>query len=303
MPVPAGTQSASIGGGDPSGKYLLGNSTDTSGQTHTLLWTGGAVQDLGVSDQHLMDIDSSGEIVGDTPADGDGGQVYVRAYGQTITLSAPGSPLDTEAVGISNDGEVAGTAFYQDNERDGYAVAWSPGGSVDKLPRPSGFNTAQATGIDADGTVVGTVTDMDWPDAETLNEKAIAWFPDGTWKLLPGLDSDSFTEGVAISNGTVIGNVADGDPLEWDASSGTPSALPADGRPVAINSGGSVVLEGSGSPVWVHDGVSRTLPDFDPVMGTGNVGLLTDSDVAYGSDVKDITYETVPVRWDCADQT
>ncbi|GAB2840575.1 hypothetical protein GCM10027176_50500 [Actinoallomurus bryophytorum] len=308
MPVLPDSTSTNVLSGDPGGRYQIGTSRDTDENDHNVLWQDGTARELriptGHGDASPQDVNRSGEIVALT-SEGDDVQGWRYKNGQVTGLPSPESARSTEPTVINSGGEIAGTAFYAANAWDGYAVVWSADNAVRKLPRPDGFNEARVSDIDDDGTVVGYVTQWDYAKAEVLNERAVAWSADGSWRFLPGLVPDAHTQALTIRNGRVAGTEQGRDhAVAWDARSGEATELPARGRPVAINSGGSVALNpGYGDMVLLQQGVERPLPVDDPNMSGGSVFALTDADVVYGSDwVWDGDKQTStqwPVRWRC----
>jgi hypothetical protein len=181
---------------------------------------------------------------------------------------------------------------------------WNAAGELTVLDLPSDRNTATVQDIDEDGTVLGTV----WHDDGNTGisgRSAIVWHPDGTWLLLPGLESGAQSSGTSIRSGRALG-VQEGDTatiLVWNAGTGDVSALRdgATGNPIGINAGGSVIgyLDGVVGPVFLAEGAEpRPLPVTDPVIGSGGPAALTDDDIAYGTDDRGDGTSAV-IRWDC----
>jgi hypothetical protein len=135
--------------------------------TH-VLWQDGTARELRIptadGNATPQDVSQSGEIAALT-REGDDFQGWRYRDGQVTSLPSPQSARSSQPTAISGGGEIAGTAFYAGSARDGYAVVWSADNSVRKLPRPDGFNEAQASDIDDDGTVVGYVQQWDYPAA------------------------------------------------------------------------------------------------------------------------------------------
>jgi hypothetical protein len=307
MPVLPGSTGTDVRGGDPGGHYQFGSSQDADEENHTVLWQDGTARELRIPTAHgdaaPQDVNQSGEIAALT-REGDDFQGWRYRDGQVTSLPVPPSARSIQPTAISGGGEIAGIAFYAP-AGDGYAVVWSTDNAVRKLPRPDGFNEVRVSDIDDDGTVVGYVQQWDYPNAEILNERAVAWSADGSWRYLAGLVPDAHTEALTIRNGRVAGTEEGRDhALAWDAHSGEATELPARGRPIAINSGGSVALNpGHGDLVLLQQGVERPLPVDDSNMSGGSVSALTDADVVYGSDwvwdgAKQASVQW-PVRWRC----
>jgi hypothetical protein len=117
-----------------------------------------------------------------------------------VNLPAPSGAAAAGASAINARGQIAGVSSDQDgwNSR---AVVWSATNVVRVLPQPVGFNEAMVAGIDDDGTVVETVYD----GAVIKAQRAVAWFPEGTWRFLPGTAADSFVQATSIRHGAVVG--------------------------------------------------------------------------------------------------
>ena len=308
MPVLPGSTGTDVRGGDPGGHYQFGSSQGADDESHNVLWRDGTARELRIptaqGDASPQDVNERGEIAALT-REGDDFQSWRYTNGQVISLPSPQAARSTQSTAINGGGEIAGTASYAPALRDSYAVVWSADNAVRKLPRPDGFEEVRVSDIDDDGTVVGHVQHWDYPKAELLNERAVAWSADGSWRFLAGLVPGAHTEALTIRNGRAAGNEEGRDhALAWDAHSGEATELPAKGRPVAINSGGSVALNpGHGDMVLLQQGVERPLPVDDPNMSGGSVSALTDADVVYGSDwVWDGDKQASvlqPVRWRC----
>jgi uncharacterized membrane protein len=308
MPALPGSTGTDVRGGDPGGHYQFGSSQDADDESHNVLWQEGTARELPIptadGNATPADVNQSGEIAALTREDDDF-QGWRYRNGQVTSLPSPQSARSAQPTAINGGGGIVGTAFYAPQERDGYAVVWSADNAVRKLPRPDGFNEARASDIDDDGTVVGYVQQWDYPNARLLDERAVAWSADGSWRFLAGLVPNAHTEALAIRNGRVVGTEQGRDhALAWDARSGEATELPTHGRPVAINSHGSVALDpGNGDMTLLQQGVERPLPVADPNMSNGSVAALTDTDVVYGSDrVWDGDRQASvvqPVRWRC----
>ncbi|MCX5233561.1 lamin tail domain-containing protein [Streptomyces sp. NBC_00233] len=300
---PAGLTAKTLEAGDPSGRYQAGRAVDSADVEHLVLWTDGVAEDLGVpalgANSFPSDVNGHGEIVGNVFMDGNW-RGWRRRGGQFTPVTLPASALTADAVAINGNGEMAGTSFRAAYAQDGRATVWSTDNSARELTRPAGFNDARALDIDDDGTVIGTVSLLDYDTATTLDQRAVAWFPDGTWRFLNGIRPTDQTEAKAIRNGRVVGTTASGGILAWNAVSGDVTQLSPEGRPVEVNSTGSVTT--TNLELILPSGVRRPLPIFDPVHG-GASRVLTDANIVYGKASyydEDLQATVAPLlRWNC----
>ncbi|GAB3402287.1 hypothetical protein [Flindersiella endophytica] len=306
LPVPVGYTSASLASADPSGRFQVGTARDAEDRTHLLRWDGGVVSDLATRGLAFgpTDVNAGGEIAGGDYDEATGRYVGWRYRdGEFVSLPGRAPYVDVSASAINAAGQIAGRVDDPATGRTLPAV-WNADNSLTVLGMPSDRNTVTVQDIDEDGTVLGTVW---YDDGNTgiSGRSAIVWYPDGTWRLLAGLESGAETNGTSIRSGRVIGLQVSGSTapiLIWDAATGEVSTFRggATGNPTAINADGSVTgyLDGVAGPVFVAAGAEpRSLPINDPVMGSGGPAALTDDDVAYGNDYDE--NGTAVVRWNC----
>jgi hypothetical protein len=214
-----------------------------------------------------------------------------------VNLPAPSGAFGAGAVAINARGQIAGQSFDQDGW-DQRAVVWSATNAIRVLPRPDGFNEATVAGIDDDGTVVGTVSDWNYEAATVRAQRAIAWFPEGTWRFLPGTAADSFVEATSIRHGAVVGAQRGNTALVWSARSGDPTVLTTGATPGDISTTGSVTLRKGADNLLYQPGAGyRLLPQDDPGMGLSTAASVTDDEQVYGTDAGSGT--STPVRWTC----
>jgi hypothetical protein len=303
VPAPAGLTARFFDGGDPSGLYQVGRAADGDEIEHLVLWKDGTAHDLGVPplgvNAFAIDVNQQGEIIGNTFLD-DEWRGWRSQGGKFTAVPLPPSAVSATAVAINSKGAVAGTTFHRAGLFDGQAAVWSADSLVRELTRPIGFNEARAADIDEDGTVIGTVELWDYEALALLDQRAVAWFPDGTWRFLAEIDSADHTEAGSIRNGLVVGTDGDGGVLAWNARSGGATELLPEGRPITVNSNKSVTT--SNLELLLPSGVRRPLPIFDQIFG-GVPVVLTDADVVYGyADFYDEdrqTSATALLRWNC----
>ncbi|MFC7275310.1 hypothetical protein ACFQS1_15085 [Paractinoplanes rhizophilus] len=199
LPVPDGVRMALVSGADPTGAYQVGRSYPKGGY-QAVIWHNGKAAKVnlpGDLEESLRDVNSAGTAVGwsyQGKSDADTGPVpYAYVHGKVVKL--PGVSRG-EATAINEAGAIAG-------EAGDHAVVWpSATAKPIVLPVPKGMQSATATDIDEDGTVVGSL-DLKVP---------YVWFADGTHRALPLPTVDGKTavsaRAFSVRNGWAIG-VAD----------------------------------------------------------------------------------------------
>jgi hypothetical protein len=301
LPLPTwGT--TSIYGSDPTGRYQIGSIHYSEGSDRLVRWRDHVLQDVGAVDGvNGEDVNQSGEMVG-TANKGDSLEGWVWRD-DLSWLSAPRPDQVAQPVAINGAGTVAGTVKNRSDHWDARVVVWSAGDEVRQLAMPEGFNEAKAVDIDEDGTVVGVVQDWDYEGAGSNASKAVAWFPDGSWRFLPAIDDDPYADVVAIRNGMVIGTSSTSkQAVAWQARAGGPSEVASDVRPTvqAVSGAGSIAISHGPELSLLQNKVRRPLPlppTTDPMSG-GHVVDVTDDDIVYGqfSSEQDGVH---PFWWDC----
>ncbi|MEU6128603.1 hypothetical protein ABZ805_05450 [Saccharopolyspora sp. NPDC047091] len=290
LPLPPGATRGGVGGASPDGRTAVGRAVrEGPTQVETdVVWRDGEIattySDLPDS---LTAVNSAGVAVGGIFDDYGDRRPYVLRDGEVHVLPGHVTPR-----GINDSGKIAG--FRTDGAGE-VPVVWEPGSDepVD-LAGPRGI----ATGISADGTVVGTV-DGDTPDAPT---NGYVWRPDGTSAPLPrpaGVAPNAHLEATGISGPWVFGGGPDG-AIRWNLDTGAAESIPDTFGAGAINEQG--VLAAPTHDSWeavLVDGEQRTpLPGMngwqlavssispDATVLTGAAGMLKGP--------------SKPVRWTCS---
>jgi hypothetical protein len=307
LPLPSGLWSGTVDAVDPSGRWQAGTAQDTDGVQHLVRWEDGVPRDLGTTYPGVAGINRSGDMVGGTTT-GDVSHVWRYHDGRFVPLP-PLRAGDVLTVGGINDaGTVTGTSIDPWGVPE-TPVVWSPDGTVSALPVPAGDNVGQPVGIDADGTVLGTVGYDPHDTVTPWHPHPAVWHPDGSLTELPGpadgLDTDIAP--VAIEHGVITGNrptaTDSWSVWQWATSSAAPTVV-TDGQAVAANTTGALALRAadrSSAALW-RDGTRRTLPipAEDPGMQPWQLAGVTDADTVYGAAYHVNTAEDVtPLRWTC----
>jgi len=234
--TPAGQgPKAVVAGGDPSGRYLVGR-TYPGGRPTPVIWTDREPKQVPMAgdDSDLYDITSTGVAVGSSFV-GDKLAAWVYADGKVTRLAGS----DAQALAINERRTIVGSV-------QGKPVLWrAPGDEPTRLALPGPQWTGMATGIDEDGTIVGSVSPK-----ENGHRVGALWRPDGTFQQLSvpdahGGPAEEYTA-KSIRGGWVVGwaSFPSGQityiqaPL-WNVGTGT--RKDSDGFAESVNANGWVV--------------------------------------------------------------
>jgi hypothetical protein len=244
LSTPAGQgPKAIVSGADPSGRYLVGR-TYPGGRPTTVIWKDRRPKQapMAGSDPVLYDITSTGVAVGSSFF-GDKTAAWIYADGTFTRLAGS----DAQALSINERQTIVGSVR-------GKPVLWrAPGDQPTNLALPGPQWTGMASGIDEDGTIVGSVS----PKKDGLRVGAL-WRPDGSFEQLsvPNAHGGPAEEYKAnsIRGGWVVGWAAFdrgqiryiGAPL-WNVGAGT--RKDSDGFAESVNAkgwfvGGTILMAG-----------------------------------------------------------
>jgi uncharacterized membrane protein len=221
----------------------------------------------GTSESQAQAINSSGAIAG-----------YSMINGQPeATEWVNGQPTDLGpgfAMAINDKGAMAGFMPGPGGNDQNVALFWASASSTAvAIPTFTGFDASLASGIDADGTVVGIAFESFDPS----QEEAWEWTPQAGITAIPQL-----LEAFGISKGKIVGIGTNFDATVVTVAGGTPTStdLGVGGDALGINSLGSIAGFASGNvtQAFLSEGGTLTL------LGTGNTLLST----AYGINAQDI---------------
>ena len=280
LPVPDNEPMALVTGGDPTGQYLVGRTYPKGGGYQAVIWHDGQVKKVmlpGDLEESLRDVNSSGTAVGWSYLPTAGGSTvenpYVYQDGKVSKL--PGM-RSGEAVAINDAGEIVG------NDDKSGAVVWrSATAKPTRLPLPAGAKAAMASGIDEDGTVVGTV-DMSRPyiwladgthhelamptiDGKTAVGARVSGIRNG-WAMGVAYLDDSAAKGPAAGKVSAAkGNAGQFWAVRWNVRTGEVVSVTSgvDVEPGIINAQGwQVGIDKQGQAMLVADGATVVLPDL-----------------------------------------
>ncbi|GIG43549.1 hypothetical protein ACFO1B_07215 [Dactylosporangium siamense] len=158
---------AVIGGGDPTGKYLVGR-TYPGGRPSTVVWENLRPRKVPMQgeDPSLTGATSTGVFIGSSYTGADTLTAWVYKDGRFLKLAGSGAI----ASAINEREVIVGSV-------QGRPAMWaSPTAQPTMLPMPAGKGwTGGASGVDDDGTIVGTLE-----NSEVKGGQAYVWRPDGT---------------------------------------------------------------------------------------------------------------------------
>ncbi|MEV4509560.1 hypothetical protein AB0K00_11445 [Dactylosporangium sp. NPDC049525] len=302
LATPAGEgPKAIVSGSDPTGKYLVGR-TYPDGHPSTVVWENLQPRKVPMQgdDPTLSDATSGGVFVGSSFTGYDTTSAWVYKGGKFAKLA--GANAAARAI---NEREVI-VGIVQ-----GKPAMWaSPTAQPTMLATPPGKGwTGAATGIDEDGTIVGTL--QGGPGGEG---QAYVWGPDGTVRKLAqptvkGKPASTYNAG-EIRDGWVVGWAAYDEPNRGPRWLGAPrwnlrtGALDTtDGVFTAINAQGRIVGQ---LDVVAPDGTKVTLPlpgGLEAKTAMVNTGTISDdgSIIAGYLNTRDGSLDEQPISvvWKC----
>jgi uncharacterized membrane protein len=301
LPVPDGTLHSQVIGGDPTGRYLVGDADiAVNGQegTHLLRWVDGAVSEFRTPYQGATsaDVNRRGVIVGqrmdqvtfhtDAWKYEDGRFTVLPGLKPTDSTTAAAINSRGDVTGVSLDETVFPAAFH--------AVIWPAGHprQVRELPAdPQIPGGAKATDIDDDGTVVGYLGSI--PGAAT----AYVWPARGGAHALPVRADAADSAAYAVRDGWVAGTTllsGHSIAVRWNLRTGGFEVLSnaaGYGTTRAVNGQGTVATVGA----LVHrDGRVVPLPTNG---GWAWPNVLTDRGTAAGSSDVGFSSFSQAVSW------
>jgi RNA polymerase sigma factor (sigma-70 family) len=170
LPRLPGAPHAGFSGGDPSGRYLVGETvspkTDENGP---VLWTDGVASTFTPPGKRItgLVVNSRGVVAGSSNGDGNHWIVWTYQEGRVDVLMEGESPDDAlEVAGINTRGDILLVNWNDGPPKVRFA---GPNPVVRELPAPdSGTVRLYARGIGDDGTVVASAAD-----------RAVIWTPEG----------------------------------------------------------------------------------------------------------------------------
>jgi hypothetical protein len=300
-----GLNQALVTGGDPSGELLVGRLYPTNGSFHRplVVWKNGKIADrveMPGSDQSLDDINSHGVAVGTSFGSDDRQRAYVVRSGKVTALKGG----EAGATAINDAGVIVGTVG---TALDGQPARWSSATVAPvRLALPSGAATGEASDIDEDGTVLGTIQ----PKRGT--QTGYLWMPDGTGRRMPlptvdGAKANYFWP-ESIRNGWVAGRAGVDDSgggstftaFRYRVDTGRYERVPdSAGMPARVAANGWVAGESLPPTIYSEAGVLH-LPKY-PAKGAVDYYLTSFSEdgLVVGGYVVGDGVQNQPLMWRC----
>ncbi|MFI7429789.1 hypothetical protein ACIBPB_22585 [Micromonospora sp. NPDC049836] len=248
LPVPPGMTDVAVAAVDPTGRYVVGNST--VGQNfRPVLWTDGQPRALPVTAESVQAtaVNPAGVVVGLVQ---DGPVEYVFRYekGRYTRLRTPAgnwhvypSPAINEAGDIVINAEPSGNV----GGKGSIVLLWRAGSTAArKLPLPQGAN---AFAVTDDGTIVGAM----YRDGTAV--AGYAWDQRGKGRKLAAPAGEKAAAYAARGGWATGGLWPSQTAARWDLRTGKVDQLKTAGPGDAVNAAGWVVAQGSlvsaGGPV------------------------------------------------------
>ena len=220
---------------------VVGNSTDSSGNSHAFFWTSsGGMLDLGVLpgdvNSQAVALNDAGQVVG-INTDYSRSFFWTSSGGMQDLGTLPGYDV-TAARSINGSGQIVGYSIEHSPSFNQHAVLWTSSGGMQDLGVLPGNLWSHATAINDAGQVVGQNQDF--------NQNSHPFFWTNTGGMIDlGFLGDLPCWAVAINDGGQVAGGGEEDAFFWTASGGMLDLgkLPGyvNGMAVAINDLGQVV--------------------------------------------------------------
>lgn len=293
LPVPAGTFSSQVNGGDRAARFLVGDANVDGRGTVVLIWNGDAVRELDTAPLApyaavmAADVNGTGVVVGNKTVDFGTfrSEAWVYRNGRFRMLPGLTATAETTATAINSRGDIVGVSYDAVNSGLRRAVIWPADrpGTVRELVPDTTTDPAAGVDVDDDGTVLGFLGSR-----PTETQRPYVWPASGRAFALTAPAGYGYAEGVAIRDGWVAGTalpLAGGNSVtvRWDLPTRTARfASTEHGVAYSVNRHGTI---GANGALLYRDGRIRDLgPDARPVV-------LGDDGTAAGSIVG------TAVRW------
>jgi hypothetical protein len=211
LPVPAGANRSDVTGMDPTGRYVVGRVYPDGHPKDAVIWHDDLPETVAMpgSLPQLTDVTSAGVAVGGA-YNGRTMVPYIYRDGRLTKLAAPAG---TTAVAIGDQGTIGGT--QEAKPGTDYPIRWAtPTSTGTRLPLPSASWHGVVNDVDADGTIIGTISD----GPTSILSRVMVWHPDGTTSQLP-LPAIAGVNGLvatSIRHGVITGEYLISTPHELD---------------------------------------------------------------------------------------
>ncbi|MBB6555191.1 hypothetical protein [Nonomuraea rubra] len=295
LQVPTGATQHQVSATDHHGGYS-GSAYFPDSGWRIVYWKDGRVIDYGSSGHgtdRVVDQNSSGTIAGTSVTGLWGASAIsfrIRDGRRERLTPYPGAELNSRAIGITESGDVYGSAVVWEGNTTVYvAVRWpyDRPGVVEKVTGlPEGMRVVD---VDRDGTLlVGTETTYPWPHL----------WRDGRLTRLPEVPDMQFGYARAVADGMVAGMLRVGSepnrPAYWDRN-GQPHQLSQSSVAEHINRNGLIVSSLTSTPfqVWRFGTLVGQLGDAASVTTIGD-------DDSIGGTIRGANHLPAAAVWRCS---
>ncbi len=300
LPIPQGKGPASyLFGGDPTGRYLLGATSDTD----IVIWEHGKIlADLvldGIDDSKLTDITSAGVAVGSSLSP-TAELAWIWRDNEFTQLAG------THAVAraINENNVIVGS--YQNRP----AIWRTPTSPPEFLPLPQGaVSTGIALGISEEGVIVGIIDGTSRPSRPN---RAFVWYLDGSYiELKPPAEAGEYTSFAvrSIRGDWIHGGVSTGSKhsaIRWNLRTGANQLIPELETGAVINEHGWIGGAEPGSRAALYTGkilpLPTNLPGVSEDFRLDSVDALSDDGSVAGGQIEISAgrgSDRAAVRWTC----
>jgi uncharacterized membrane protein len=299
LPVPKDSVSSIVSGGDRSGRFLLGRSTDAAGAETSLIWRDGdlvtTVKVPGAKGA-LTGVNAAGDAVASSLDANGVKQAHVLRGGKFTQLT--GGVQGTAALAINDQGTVVG--WRKPYEENPQAVVWAAGKNK-PTDLKSIIGHGGAIAIDTDGTIIGLL----FYPAEAYF--GFMWRPDGTSVRLPTVRegaNEHILWPTSIANGIVTGRLGneEGLPATYNIKSGVTTVIKEKVGKGAVNREGSFAgRTANGLAVVTPNGrTALALPmGANAASAQTQIKTLSDDGLVVGGQYTDEQGKTRALRWYC----
>jgi hypothetical protein len=313
LPVPGKEPRSLVTGGDRTGRYLLGRAYGSVAYVDDhpiLIWDDGrpTAIDMPGADEALVDANSTGVAVGNSFRNDDTEVPYVYRDGALTPLRGVSGSVEARAIG--EQGVIVGARSSKAGMAQ-HPVVWRDAGApMADLPVPAGWE-GRADDVDADGTIVGTLT-----FGPSMDFRGYVWRPDGTVRQLPlpqidGVPALSFSP-ISVAGGVVFGratkDLGGGSfqvlPVLLDLRTDRFTVLARDMGFRTGNSEGWVAGATRDGLAVASPGGQAVLPPLSDAAGQdrlmNEVTTISEDGRVLGGQLVDATGQFQAVRWACA---
>lgn len=296
LPLPDGYPNQTYaGGGDPTGRYIVGRSYAKDGRPRLVIWDGMQPTMVAMqgSDQDFDDITTSGVAIGSSfighTEENDVSWIYQN--GELKRLKGD----NVQAIAINEKLTIAG------RESLGHAIVWrTPTSNPEKLPVPQDATMSEARAIAENGDIIGSIDYPNRGPGKAMTDGVI-WHPDGTTEVLP-IPAGYQPQRVWPSE--FRGDWIGGRMLEhsgrlvnllWNRRTGEVTAIFDPTATETVNALGWTA--GFGRDMKLPDGTTVALPKPDGSDGDADIRLISDDGKTVGGTL--LGEVSHAVRWTC----